>query len=280
MQKTINRILLIIVALLIGLLGYKTFKSPKTIEAVAVTTIGEKAIINEQAAVNISSYEFKEKVELIIKEYLINNPDIIISSLEELQKLKKHEMESQAIDYMTHNKAEIENITHNPVLGNPVGDAVIVAFYDYNCIHSKTGSTNINELIASDKGVKVILRPFPILGEASNYIAKIALAVNELFPSKFQAVHNALMEMKQATVENINDILAKQGIDDKKVIAESNNDEIKNIINNNADLAGKLRIQGVPTYVINGKILRGLIDHKQLQELINQMRTELKEQVK
>lgn len=272
MQKTINRILLTILVLLIVLLIYKTFRVTNKIESPVVTNV-EKLNADHGGSKNSPNTEdygteaFKNRVEAIVKDYLINNPDIIITSLEVLQKQKTQEIENQANDYISSNKEDIED-THYPIIGNKEGKITIVAFYDYNCIHSKTGDHNIDEMIRLHKDLRVILRPFPILGESSNEVAKIVLAVHALFPDKFELVHDGFMEMRNINTENIKEFITKSGLDYQKIMVEADKQEIKTLINKSADLAGKLKIQGVPSYIINGKLARGLLDVQQLQEFI------------
>ena len=265
MQKIINRILLLIIVFLLGLLIYKALKP-----APSISTPIEPTVIAKQENEGFS----QEKIELTIKEYLMNNPEVIVDAVEQLQKRKMQEMDLKVSSYINEQKSEIEDGTSSPVIGNASGDITIVTFYDYNCSYCKKGDRNINELLEQDPNVKVILRPFPILGEASIYAAKVALAVNALEPTKFKAVHAGLMRMSPINKDAIESLLASESIDLEKLTAEMDNPEIKNAITKNFELAGHLRIQGAPAYIINGKLMPGLIDVSILKEVVAQIRTE------
>lgn len=271
MQRIINRILLLIILILLGLLIYKAVRPVHT-----VSTPIESTIVTPQAP-----QEFpQEKIEVIIKEYLMNNPEVIVDAVEQLQKRKMQEMDLKVNGYIQEQKSEIEDSAASPVVGNVNGDVTIVTFYDYNCSYCKKADRNLNEILEQDSNVKEILRPFPILGEASIYAAKIALAVNALQPAKFKAIHAGLMRMSPINKEAIESLLTEQSIDIAKVFEEADKVEIKNAITKNFELAKHLRIQGAPAYIINGKLMPGLLDVSTLKEIISQSRAAVSESKK
>ena len=75
MKEVINRLLLIIVIILVVFLGYRMLKPLNTVMAPVASTIEPKSL---------SEVDSKEKVQSIIKEYLMENPQIIIESIEQL----------------------------------------------------------------------------------------------------------------------------------------------------------------------------------------------------
>jgi protein-disulfide isomerase len=267
MQKIINRILLFVILVLIALLGYKALKPLSSVSSPTNTTIAQDITNTEVSAA---------KVEPIIKEYLMNNPEVIIDAIELLQKRKMQEMELKVKGFIQEKKSEIENTNNFPVIGNVQGDVVIVSFFDYNCSYCKRGDNYINQLLSEDHNIKVILRPFPILGESSIYTAKIALAVNALDPSKFKAIHDGLMKMSPISKEAIESLITVQGLDFAKILEEMDKTEIKNILSKNAELANSLRIQGAPAYIINGKLLPGLVEVATFKQIISEIRNDKK----
>lgn len=264
MRRIINRFLLIIVISLVSLLVYRTLRP---VPRVSSTIVSTSAPSHEQSGENL-----QEKVEPIIKEYLANNPEIIIDAVEQFQKKKIQEMDLRIKDYIHQEKSEIENANHFPTVGNDQGDITIVSFYDYNCSYCRKSNIYLNQLLSSDPKVKVILRPFPVLGESSMYAAKIALAVNNLEPAKFKAVHEAMMTMATISKDSIAELLHSNNIDSAKVIEEADKIEVKNMINKNFDLASNLKIRGAPATIINGQLLAGLLDFDSLKDIISNIR--------
>lgn len=270
MHSISSKILLIILILLIGLFAYKTLRAPNPIAETVNVTVNDSPPLTETE----SSSQFNEKIYGIIQEYLMNNPEVIIQAVEQFQKRKMQEMESKVSGYIKDNKAEIENSPSSPTLGKAEGDIIVTCFYDYNCSYCKKGDIFITQLITSDPNIKVILKPFPILGDSSIYAAKVALATYKIAPEKFNTVHNGLMDMKPISKEAVEKLLIDNGLDLSKVEDEMDSKELQNTIANNIKLAQNLKIQGVPAYVINGKLIPGMVDLNQLKKMIVAIRAE------
>ena len=264
MRRIINRFLLIIVISLVSLLVYKTLRPVHSVSSAIVST-------SAPAQENVNE-NLQDKIEPIIKEYLANNPEVIIDAVEQFQKKKMQEMDLKIKDYIHKEKPEIEDSNHFPTVGNDQGDITIVSFYDYNCSYCKKSDIYLNQLLSFDPKVKVILRPFPILGESSMYAAKIALAVNNLEPTKFKSIHEGLMTMKSISKDSVIELLHSNNIDSTKILEDAEKIEIKNMINKNFDLASNLKIRGAPANIINGQLLSGLLDFDGLKNIISNIR--------
>ncbi|QWB86594.1 hypothetical protein JRD95_00647 [Rickettsia parkeri] len=259
MQHIIGKILVIFIVIIGVLFVFKTMKTYSTNPVSVEVKQSEDARKCEE-----------ERVQEIIKDYLLKTPEIIIESIEGLQKRKVQENETKVNNYI--NKLSIEDSTSFPVIGNKDGDVTIIAFYDYNCSYCKKGDVSINELLQNDPKVKVVLRPLPILGDVSEYLARIVLAVYKVNPSKFKAVHDELIKIRDVSKESIKELLTENGLNatDIEEIADSN--EIKDLITQNMKIARSLRIQGVPAYIIDSKLIPGLIDFPQLLNIVKEIR--------
>jgi len=268
MHNVVNKVLFITAIVLIALFAYKTIKTPSAIS----TTVS----INSEEQRSLAETNQVERTEKIVQEYLLNNPEIIIQAIESFQQRKMQEVELQTSQYIMDNKAIIEDSIMSPVLGNPDGDVVIVAFYDYNCSYCKKGDNFIEQLIKSDNAVKIILKVFPILDESSNYAASVALAVYKISPNQFKNIHNGLMNLRTITKDSVTKLLLAENISPEIIATEINKEEIKNLISSNKQLGKNLKIQGVPVYIINGRLISGMIDLAQLQKIIATTRNQNK----
>ena len=273
-QKLFNFALAIIFIILVILFAYKMTKTPEVVSASVHDSSTELAVEKKAVVATVAS---KDDMQQVIKDYIMNNPEVIMQSLEGLHNKKLAESTQKTSDYLQENKAEIEEAESPPVLGNPKGDIVIVAFYDYNCSFCKKANEYENEIISSDQGVKIILRPIPILGGTSGYAAKIALAVQKVSGNNFLKVHNELMQMKEITEENVKAMLAKYSVDYTLVENEVNSYSVKQILAKNFDLAKELGIKGTPSYIINGNFAPGLIPTDKFKSIIVQLRASAEE---
>jgi len=272
-QKIFNFALALIFIILVILFGYKMTLTPDVVSVPVHSSSAESTEEKKDVADTVS----KDEVQQMIKDYIMNNPEVIVQSLEGFHNKKLDESTRKTTDYLQKNKAQIEEAESPPILGNPNGDIVVVAFYDYNCSFCKKANDYENEIIASDPGVKVVLRPIPILGGTSTYAAKIALAVQRVSSNNFLNVHNELMKMKEISEENVKTMLAKYSIDYSLIENEVNSYSVRQIIAKNFDLAKELGIKGTPSYIINGNFAPGLIPTEKFKSIIVQLRASAEE---
>lgn len=270
MQKLFNLLLLIIFVILVSLFAYKTLKTPEVsrISVTSSVSADEDAKTRDTNGCNLNEEEFDKKIH----DYILNHPEVLVESIESLQRRRTEDSNNQVANYLSENKSNIESEGTPPIFGNKDGDIAIVVFYDYNCSFCKHANEITNEILESDHGVKVILRPLPILGGTSMYATKIALAVQKISEEKFPIIHNEMMKMKPITEEGVKVLLDSHGIDYKIVDNELNSLSIKQLVAKNFDLARNLGIKGAPSYVINGILIPGLIDKERFTAIIGELR--------
>ena len=274
MQKIFNTILLIIFLVLVALFAYKTLKTPETSKApVNNTPIEQSHSAPVEGASQVSDKpSAPAEIDQKIHDYIIDHPEVLLESIEKMQKKKIEETDKQAANYLLENKASIEEEGVPPYLGNRDGDITIVVFYDYNCSYCKQANEFTNKLLETDPGVKIILRPIPILGGTSMYASKVALAVHKIAEEKFGTIHNEIMNMKPITEESVKALLLANNIDYAIVDNEINSFSVKQLIAKNFDLAKSLGIKGAPSYVVNGIFIPGLIDTEKFTAIIAELR--------
>ncbi|HJD56191.1 MAG TPA: DsbA family protein [Rickettsia endosymbiont of Pyrocoelia pectoralis] len=261
MQNSIGKILVTFLVIVGGLFIFKTIKASST-----------KPVSIEVKQTEEAKKCEEERVKEIIKDYLLNTPEIIIESIENLQKRKVQESDVKVSNYLKDNKVDIEDSKSFPIIGNKEGDITIVAFYDYACSYCKKGDATMNQLLQNDPRVKVSLRPLPILGDASEYLAKISLAVYKINPDKFKQVHDEIMKMRSISKESVENMLTAAGLKITEVEEIADSSEVKDLITQNMQIAKNLKIQGVPAYIINAKLIPGAIDYPQLLNIVKEIR--------
>jgi protein-disulfide isomerase len=278
-SRIFNIILVLIFAILIALYGYKNTRQPIMLKAPInnhTDIISDSKIDQNDSSAVTSRAELNEA----IREYIMNNPEEIMSSLESMQEKKAQKSLEKTSNYLKENRSAIENEDSPPVLGDLNGDVTIVVFYDYTCSFCKKSNEYMNQIMKSDAHVKFILRPIPILSGNSMYVTKVALAIEKISKDKFHAIHNELIEMKLINEETIKNLIAKHGIDYSMVENEINSYSIKQSIAKNFELAKALGVQGAPSYVINGHFLPGLVSVEKFQTIILQARSMLNDDAK
>ena len=211
-----------------------------------------------------------------VRAYLLENPEII---LEAVNLLESRQAEAQALADVTlveDNKDAIFNDPRSWVGGNPDGDITLVEFLDYRCGFCRRAMPEVASLLASDGNIRLIIKEFPILGEASVTMSRFALATRSVAgPEAYKAVHDALMEMNgdpsDVALRRLADELE---LDGDAILAEMQSEAIDSELQDNYALAQALNIQGTPSFVLGDELLRGFLPANEMAEIVAQKRAE------
>lgn len=212
-------------------------------------------------------------VEEVIAKWIEANPEAILNSVANMQKKEAEEQMKNAQKTIGSRKKEIYD--DKAPSYKPSGyNTTIVAFYDYNCGYCKRSNATIEELIASDKKVRVIYRDFPILGKSSEDLSKVSIALDIVDSKKFRQFHNELMRSNASSEEEALEIAEKVGVSKDKVkkVLSSKKERIMEIINENRQLGASIGLQGTPAFVIGEELIPGAIDLNTMQEKIKASR--------
>ena len=210
----------------------------------------------------------KDDIELIVKEYLLNNPEVILKSVNDYQTKGASEQQAQAIQA---NARKLYDDSNTPVAGNENGDVRVVEFFDYNCGYCKRVVGDVNKLIREDDGVKVIFKDYPILGPTSVMAAHWALASDK--QGKYLEYHTALLEHQGRISDDVLESVAKDvGLDVEKLKADAQSEEIKSQINENLELAQSMGITGTPAFIFEGEVFPGAIPYAAMQQAVKDAR--------
>src|ERR1700743_1360474 len=85
----------------------------------------------------------------------------------------------------------LANNPGSPSIGAPQADITIVEFFDYACPYCKAIEPRLEALVQHDKGIKLVLKEFPILTKQSMIASRMALAAVK--QGKYAPFHLAMM---------------------------------------------------------------------------------------
>lgn len=215
----------------------------------------------------------KAQVEQIVKDYLLQNPEVIRDALVELDRRDK-EAEATRVSAMVEDKDGILlNSRHQVVLGNPKGDVTMVEFFDYNCGYCKRAMADMERLLDEDPNLRVVLKEFPVLGQGSFEAAQIAIAVNALAPEKYREFHTAMLSMRgkadQASTLKVAEDLGLARNDLARAVSK---EEVRANVEEVYELAEQLGITGTPSYVIGDAVIKGAYGYDTLKAAIDSVR--------
>jgi protein-disulfide isomerase len=136
----------------------------------------------------------RSRVEQIVRDYVLANPEIIPQAMQRLQ-------EREGEKAIAADRSRIETPYKGAVMGNPDGDVTLVEFFDYNCGYCRASLPIIEQLIERDPKVRVVFRELPILAEESRDAARASLAAAA--QGRFVPFHNALYAAGPVTADSI-----------------------------------------------------------------------------
>jgi len=217
------------------------------------------------------SPEQEKAVQGIIKQYILDNPEVIIEAVESLRKKQEAMKAEQAKQALDTQKAALYDDKDSPVGGNVNGDVTIVEFFDYQCPYCKRAHVSLTEAVAKDGKIKIIYKEFPILSEESRIAAVAALAARN--QGKYLPFHNALLSTRdKLTAESIFAIAKSVGLDVDKLRKDMQSPEIGRALERNMALADALNIRGTPAFIVGREIVPGAIDVDTIRELVKRAR--------
>lgn len=217
----------------------------------------------------------RQAIEAIIRDYLLQNPELMIEVLAAAKEKISSEARAQRAVALAERRQEIFEDPNAPVGGNPKGDVTLVEFFDYRCGYCKQVAPMIDALIAEDKQLRVVYKEFPVLGPDSATAARAALAARK--QGKYDVMHRALMQMRGQINETAIFAAAKSaGLDVERLQRDMKAPEIDQMLQANQQLADALDINGTPGFVIGNAVVPGAVGIDRLRQLIATAREEKK----
>lgn len=217
----------------------------------------------QAVAAGINSQE-QAAIEAIVRDYILKNPEIIPEAVEILQNREK----ASAINEV---REEIETpYAGKAFAGNPNGDVIIVEYSDFACPYCKQTTATIDRLLKEDKNIKVVFRELPILSEASNTAALMALAAAK--QGKYYAFHKTMFATGRPTPSTIEAAATESGLDLPAARAFMASSEAEAEIQANIAVARRLQFTGTPAFVIGNQSQVGAVGYEGLKEMIAKAR--------
>jgi protein-disulfide isomerase len=127
-------------------------------------------------------------------------------------------------------------------------------------------------LLKRDGKIRIVYKEWPILGPPSVYASRAAIASRMQNADKYVSFHNALMESRQITRDTVMAIAASIGLDTKQLERDMKSPDVEAIIKRNYELAQALKLNGTPSFIVGGTLLRGARDLDTLQQIVKDER--------
>lgn len=209
----------------------------------------------------------RDAIEQLIRDTIANHPEIVMDAIKAAQSKSDAEAAAKAQKALADDRAQLVADPASPVGGNPNGDVTIVEFFDYRCPYCKEVEPSLEALIRQDPKLRIVYKEFPVLGPASVFATRMALAARE--QGKYAAFHAAMMATKGEIDDGVVLKVAKSvGVDLEQAKAAMNAPAIDALIKRNYALADALDIQGTPAFIIGNTLVPGATDIDKLRQLV------------
>ena len=211
-----------------------------------------------------------------VRNYIMTNPEVLIEAVNSMEAQRlADETKNDRVLVETHKDA-IFSDGHSWVGGNPDGDLTIVEFIDYRCGYCRKVAPEVDEVVAKDGNIRLILKEFPILGQESELASRYAIAVRQTAGADaYKDAHDRLYALRgNVTLEALKVLAKDQGLDGEALVQRMNTEEVTAEIRANRQLAEAMQIMGTPTFVIGPELLRG-IPSTGLGAAVEQIRAEV-----
>lgn len=204
-------------------------------------------------------------IELIVKEYLLENPEILREAFIALE-IKEEKASLDAVrDAVFKDPRDIS-------IGPKDAKVTIVEFFDYNCGYCKRSTNWVKEVMEKHgDDVRVVFKELPLLDgrtKTSRNAAKVALAAAR--QGKYSTIHFSLMNERSLTEDRVMKIAEKAGLDMKKLEKDLEDPALERQINDTIVLAQRIpSLTGTPYFLINDDAVSGA-NIQELERLLSE----------
>ncbi len=229
----------------------------------ALAVLALLSVIIGYIFVNGSGTSSRAATEAVVREYLLEHPEIIPEAMAVLQKRETIKRLSSAGGGVTKPFPGAET-------GNPNGDVTIVEFTDYNCGYCKSSVADLSRLAVEDKNLRVIFREVPVLSVSSRDAALWALAAAN--QGKHNAFHIAMFDIGRPDDQTLRQAATRAGMDIAAAERFITTPAATGEIENNIALMRKIGFNGTPTFIIGDQIIEGALGYDTLKKAVDAAR--------
>lgn len=216
----------------------------------------------------------RAEVETILRDYLLQNPEIMIEVQTALEMKQREEQRLAQLDIISGASDQIFNSEYDGIVGNPDGKITVVEFFDYNCGFCKRALVDMEAMVSADPELRFVMKEFPILGEDSQEAHVVSMAFRALMPEKYGEFHQKLLGgAGKADGDSALQLALSLGAEEEALREEMTDPAITQAFGETFDLANRLSITGTPSYVVGDEVVFGALGKEVLEEKVANIRS-------
>lgn len=234
-----------------------------------------------QAATAVDDAALREAVRKLLRE----DPDLVLDILRENSEIvldvaqqgseqrRFRILVAQWHEDMTEpKKLALED---RPSKGPANAPVVIAAFTDFTCVHCRQGDKILENIYNAYPGkVRIVYKPLPTNHPGSIEAAEFMLAGYLQDKAKSWKLFTDFFDNQESIVGKSGDTYLRsaataRGFNMQKLLNEAKGAKVKKIMQEDAQEAERLKIQGTPCFVVNDIVIRGALQENFFREAVN-----------
>ena len=205
----------------------------------------------------------RSATEQVVHDYLLEHPEILPEAIDRLQA-------KQLMARVEPLRGALETAYPGAVLGNPAGKITLVEFTDYACPYCRMSVSDVQELIAANPDLKVVVREEAVISPLSINAARMALAAAD--QGRYAAFHNAMFAKDGPSAQNIADAAREAGLDLAKARADIAAGKYDAELTNNTRMGQSIGFSGTPAWIVGDQAFSGAVGKSYLAEAVEKAR--------
>lgn len=201
----------------------------------------------------------KSEIEKVVRDYILENPEIIEEALIALDQKQKVAQAAAAQAAIKANADKLYSLSTDYSIGPADAKVTVVEFFDYRCGYCKRSLDWVRALPEEYDGqVRVVFKELPIFGGISETAALAALAAGK--QGKYVEMHTGLMRIKSnddLTEANIDAVAQAAGINVAKMRADMKSIAVQQQLSDMKALGQNLAVGGTPGFFIGEQHIEG-----------------------
>ena len=202
------------------------------------------------APASAQTFNAQEQAEIraVVREYLVNNPDVLREALDALET----RVHAQRV-------AAAEGDRRDFSIGPANAPVTIVEFFDYRCPYCMVSLEWVNDVVRTRRDVRFVFKELPLdIHEQQGAFEASRASVAAMPQGRYFQFHRALMSFEgDLTTARIDQLARQSGIDVARMRRAMNSEEVTRLLEDNRAVAADLGVNGTPAFLINGEMVSG-----------------------
>lgn len=206
------------------------------------------------------------EIRALVRDYLVNNPDVLEDALEKLSQRKTAERVRRA-----------QSDPRDFSIGPANASVTIVEFFDYRCPFCAAALPWVMQTVRDRHDIRFVFKELPIPelhGALAIDASRASLAA--MPQGHYLQFHRALLSFRgELSEDRINELARQSGIDVTRMRRGMNDPNVTALLQDNhalaIDLSGSEGL-GTPTFLVNGRVVTGFRDPSDLEQAIREAR--------